>query len=46
MSKNKNIRAIYDRQMIRKILRSQLRTNKIKNTFHHKEWLRTYIRGI
>ena len=44
--KNKNIGAVYDRQMIRKILRSQLKTNKIRDTFHDKEALKHIIEAL
>ena len=47
MSKKKNRNTGgYDRQMIRKILRNRLKTNRIKNAFHDKVWLKKYIKAI
>ena len=39
----KNERAVYDRQMIRKILRNQLKTNKIRDVFHNKDLVEEII---
>lgn len=46
MSKNKQTRKVYDRQLIRSILRNQLKTNKIQNAFHDKTWLKVFIERI
>lgn len=44
MSNSKrNERAVYDRQTIRKILRNQLKTNKIRDTFHNKDLVKEII---
>lgn len=46
MSKNNNEGKIYSRRLIRKILKGQLKTNKIKNAFHDKEWLKVYLETL
>lgn len=39
----KNERKVYSRKLIRKILKSQLKTNKIRDAFHDKNWLKVFI---
>lgn len=46
MSKTKNKGKFYNRGLMRKILRSQLKTNKIKGAFHDKEWLRIFLNTL
>lgn len=46
MRKNKKIKSIYDRQMVRKILRNRLGTNKIRNIFHDKSYLKSLFKKI
>lgn len=40
MDKNNNKTGVYSRKLIRKILRNKLKTNKIKEAFHDKKWLK------
>lgn len=46
MSKKKNKGKVYNRGLVRTILRSQLKTNKIRDSFHDKEWLRVYFNTL
>jgi len=45
MSKNKQI-GVYDRHLIRSILKNKLKTNKIRNAFHDKSWLKVFLERI
>ena len=46
MSKKRNEGKVYNRGLVRKILRNQLKINKIKDRFHDKEWLRVYLNTL
>ena len=46
MKKKKVKSKVYSRKLIRNILRNQLKTNKIKDAFHDKEWLRVVIETL